>query len=510
MSAVRRGANNVVERPRTTAGWTADRNPPNDKHPIQDEPPHSVEAEQGVLGSMLQPHGGGEAIAEAIAKIGAEYFFVPAHRTAFTAISDLYEAGQPVDLIALTQNLRDKNLLDAVGGAALVTNLATFVPTAANVDYYLDIVREKYARREAIAACAEATRRLYNEQDDDLSSLDALTSKADSIRSLLGRNGALPSIEDAAELVRQPIVTPDDVIVGVLHRGGKMVLGGASKSFKTWTLIDLAVSVATGAEWFSGYPTKRGRVLYINLELPSGWFTKRIRTVCDERQLTLESGYLRVWNLRGFAADLAKLLPRLLRGIGRDEFVLIIIDPVYKLLGTRDENKAGDIASLLNEIEQLAVKTGAAVAFGAHYSKGNQAAKESIDRIGGSGVFARDPDSILNFTRHEQDNCFTVEATLRNHPPIEPFVVRWEFPLFTVDRLLDPAQLKQAGRKPADSLTAEKVLELLDEPLSTTAWQKLASDELGVSKATFFRRLGELEAAKKIAKGKARKWSRVP
>ena len=79
-----------------------------------------------------------------------------------------------------------------MGGAALVTNLATFVPTAANVQYYLEIVRDKYARREAIVACTEAARRLYNEQDDDLAPLNTLTSKAESTRSLLGRNGALP------------------------------------------------------------------------------------------------------------------------------------------------------------------------------------------------------------------------------------------------------------------------------------------------------------------------------
>jgi AAA domain/DnaB-like helicase N terminal domain len=460
---------------------------------FQDEPPHSVEAEQGILSSMLQRHGGSEAIAEAMAKIRADHFFVPAYQTIFTAICDQWDSGQAVDLITLTQSLRDKNLLDSVGGAGPITNLATFVPTAANVDYYLGIVRDKYARREVIAACAEATRRLYNEQDDDLSSLDALASKADSIRSLLGRNGALPSIEDAAELVRLPLELPEDVIEGILHRAAKMVLGGASKSFKTWTLIDLAVSVATGADWFSGYPTKRGRVLYINLELPSGWFTKRIRTVCDERQLTLESGYLKVWNLRGYAADLSKLLSPLLRGIGRDEFVLIIIDPVYKLLGARDENKAGDIASLLNEIEMLAVKTGAAVAFGAHYSKGNQSAKESIDRIGGSGVFARDPDSILNFTRHEQDDCFTVEMTLRNHPPQKPFVVKWEYPIFTIENLLDPTELKRPGPGRPEKYDAKDLLTLIDEPMSGSQIAKKAWSKFKIRERRVYELLTELK-----------------
>ena len=103
-------------------------------------PPHSVEAEQGVLGSMLiSPR---ETIAECVEKINEEYFYVPAHRTIYDVLVDLWNTRQGIDLITFTQVLRDRNLLDSVGGAAFVTNLFTFVPTAANVQYYLEIVRD--------------------------------------------------------------------------------------------------------------------------------------------------------------------------------------------------------------------------------------------------------------------------------------------------------------------------------------------------------------------------------
>src|SRR5882757_5833233 len=105
-------------------------------------PPHSVEAEQGVLGSMLiSPR---ETIAECVEKINEQYFYVPAHQTIYGVLVDLWNAGQAIDLITFTQVLRDRNLLDSVGGAAFVTSLFTFVPTAANLEYYLEIVREKY------------------------------------------------------------------------------------------------------------------------------------------------------------------------------------------------------------------------------------------------------------------------------------------------------------------------------------------------------------------------------
>src|SRR6201998_4420845 len=131
---------------------------------IHRAPPHSVEAEQGVLGSMLiSPR---DAIAEVVEKITGDYFYVPAHQTIFNVLVDLWNVGAGIDLITFTQVLRDRNLLETVGGAAAVTNLYTFVPTAANVGYYLEIVRDKYILRSIIEAATESVRRAYEEQDE--------------------------------------------------------------------------------------------------------------------------------------------------------------------------------------------------------------------------------------------------------------------------------------------------------------------------------------------------------
>ncbi len=137
--------------------------------------PHSVEAEQGVLGSMLiSPR---EIIAEAVEKVNENYFYIPAHQTIYTVLVDLWNAGAGIDLITFTQVLRDRILLDTVGGAAFVTSLFTFVPTAANVGYYLEIVRDKYILREIISACTEGARRSYEEQDQVDNLLDEVEQK---------------------------------------------------------------------------------------------------------------------------------------------------------------------------------------------------------------------------------------------------------------------------------------------------------------------------------------------
>src|SRR6476619_3376419 len=141
--------------------------------------PHSVEAEQGVLGSMLiSPR---DIIAEAVEKINENYFYIPAHQTIYTVLVDLWNAGQGIDLITFTQVLRDRNMLDTVGGASLVTSLFTFVPTAANVGYYLEIVRDKHVLREIINACTEGARRSFEEQDEVNNLLDEVEQKIFSV-----------------------------------------------------------------------------------------------------------------------------------------------------------------------------------------------------------------------------------------------------------------------------------------------------------------------------------------
>ena len=138
--------------------------PTSSSQDIHRTPPHSEEAEQGVLGSMLiSPR---DAIGEAVERVRPEYFYIPAHQIIYRELVDLWNAGQAIDLITFTQYLRDKNLLETVGGAAFVTRLFTFVPTAANIGYYLDIVRDKYILRQIIVAGTESVRSAYEDQDD--------------------------------------------------------------------------------------------------------------------------------------------------------------------------------------------------------------------------------------------------------------------------------------------------------------------------------------------------------
>jgi RecA-family ATPase len=261
--------------------------------------------------------------------------------------------------------------------------------------------------------------------------------------------------------------------------------------------MDLAISVATGTQWW-GLPTIKGKVCYINFEIQRPFFAKRYEDICKKKGANPEPGMFKCWTLRGYSEGLEKMSANIIKQLLQEDYSLIIFDPIYKALGDRDENKAGDVASMLNELEAIAVKTGAAIAFGAHYSKGNQAAKDAMDRIGGSGVFARDPDAILTMTPHEADECFTVDCTLRNFPPQKPFVVKWEWPLFDRDETEDPEQIKQPKKTRQRSDTngqfqrkysLDDILDCLKETnngRATGELQKLVYDETGMSRAQFF------------------------
>jgi hypothetical protein len=255
-------------------------------------------------------------------------------------------------------------------------------------------------------------------------------------------------------------------------------------------------------------------VLYINFELARPFIYSRIKRLCEtkeEQKVETDLSNLDVWNLRGKAAPLGDLVPELVSQIKNGGYSLVIIDPIYKGLGGRDENAAGDIGELCNELERIAVETGAAVFYVAHFSKGNQAGKEAMDRISGSGVWTRDADSIITLTKHkeEQDNAYTVDLTLRNFPEQPSFVVAWNFPLMTMRVNLNPEDLRQArGRKAA--YEEEDLLNVLGQDrLSTTEWQQRAKEE-GISQSGFYRLYKLLQKSRQIEKGDDGKWEHHP
>ncbi len=125
---------------------------------IQKIPPNSLEAEQSVLGAMLLDK---EAISVATEFISGEDFYREAHKEIFEAVVELFDKGQPVDLITLPEKLKVRNTLEAVGGITYLTNLMNIVPSTHNVGNYAKIIEEKSLLRKLIKASNEIMSKSY-------------------------------------------------------------------------------------------------------------------------------------------------------------------------------------------------------------------------------------------------------------------------------------------------------------------------------------------------------------
>jgi hypothetical protein len=305
----------------------------------------------------------------------------------------------------------------------------------------------------------------------------------------------LPEIEFLREFVASVPAPPPLLIEGMLHQGCKMVLGGTSKSNKSWCLLDLALSVAGGTEWW-GRRCVKMPVAYINFELHRWSIGQRINALAAVRPECKGIGdTFAIWNLRGRNSDLALLRPKLEEHLARHQFGLIILDPAYKLLGDRDENANGDIAGLMNEVEAMAQSSGAAIVLAHHFAKGDSTAKSAIDRMSGAGAWARDPDSLLVLTPHEEPNCFTVTTVLRNLPQVDEFVVEWDYPLMRIAKDLNPEALRRPQSKNKKCTDHEFVDAVLgDKPKGFTTIVKDAEAQLDMSRRTVARYLARLTA----------------
>ncbi len=205
----------------------------------------------------------------------------------------------------------------------------------------------------------------------------------------------LPDPESMADVWGAlPELSPP-LIHGVLRQGHKMLLAGSSKAGKSFALIELCCSIAEGRPWL-GFECAQGRVMYVNLELDRASCLHRFKDVYTALGWMPQNiKNIDIWNLRGKSIPMDKLAPKLIRRAAKKGYIAITIDPIYKII-TGDENSADQMAYFCNQFDKVCTELGCAVIYCHHHSKGAQGGKNSMDRASGSGVFARDPDALLD------------------------------------------------------------------------------------------------------------------
>ncbi len=294
---------------------------------------------------------------------------------------------------------------------------------------------------------------------------------------------------EGLEWLDKPDIEVEQFIEGLLCRGDKMQLGGGSKAYKTWLLLHMGLMLAAGGCWL-GMRAKPCKVLYVNLELHKNRCRQRLRVILEATGLKPPEGNFRTIHLRGQGLTHDTLVKHILEEIKKMgiQYDTIIIDPVYKLLGEANENGTTDVTKVLNSFERLAQIVDCAVCYAHHQTKGNQSSKAVIDRVSGSGVFARDPDVLVYLTEHEDPLCFTVDTILRNLPPVQPFVVEWAFPLMQRAKEKNPAAIKTQNRK---TYSDETVLAALVDGMDTKEWMTALGIDRAATMSAITKRLTE-------------------
>lgn len=213
-------------------------------------------------------------------------------------------------------------------------------------------------------------------------------------------NDDLPDMESLEDYFDHLPELAPPLIEGVLRQGHKMLMAGPSKAGKSFALIELTIAIAEGAKWLE-WQCAKGHVLYVNLELDRASALHRFKDVYTSLGLQPNNiNNIDIWNLRGKSVPMDKLAPKLIRRAHKKGYIAVIIDPIYKVL-TGDENSADQMAHFTNQFDKIATELGSSVIYCHHHSKGGQGNKKSMDRASGSGVFARDPDALIDLVELE-------------------------------------------------------------------------------------------------------------
>ena len=257
-------------------------------------------------------------------------------------------------------------------------------------------------------------------------------------------NDDLPEPEELSSVWGDMPDLAPSLIDGVLRQGHKLLISGASKAGKSFALIELCIAIAEGNKWL-GFDCAKGRVLYVNLELDRASCLHRFKDVYKALKLPPQSiNNIDIWNLRGKSLPMDKLAPKLIRRAQKKEYIAIVIDPIYKVI-TGDENSADQMAHFCNQFDKICTELHSAVIYCHHHSKGGQGMKRAMDRASGSGVFARDPDAILDMIQlcvddekdTEEDSlkptAWRISGTLREFPTFEAVNVWFAYPIHKMD-----------------------------------------------------------------------------
>lgn len=361
-----------------------------------------LENERALLGSWIdKPEKTEEEIANL--NITLEWFDHPECKTMFEAIKRLTDKGEPVDAITVhtESGLHSKT----------VQEFLDIQCVAGHQNHYALPLQARYIQRQA-------TRLLNDAKGNPTALLHAI----EQITALLPQRDSTATALTASEWLQQQDEPTSELVSGLIDQGGRVAIVGQSKARKSFLALQLAIALATGKP-FLGYQTTAQRVLLLNGEITGSHYKKRVRRMIEALAINpSELSGLRIANTSEDATpwDLARILT-MAKSL---KVSAVIVDPAYLLL--EDEIDQQEVRRCVREMKRFA-QIGITLLMIYHATKGRIGDRQVIDRVAGSGIFARDCSTLVSLCEHANEADHVVmSCEVRNHPPQPPKTILFD------------------------------------------------------------------------------------
>ncbi|RLA77901.1 MAG: replicative DNA helicase [Deltaproteobacteria bacterium] len=393
-------------------------------------PPHSLEAEQSVLGGIIIDN---DALHRVLELLRPEDFYREAHQKIYEAMISLFERGEPLDLITLTNELKRSKTLEKAGGASYLAQLADAVPTAANVAHYAKIVKEKALLRRLIAAATEIAAECYREGQD----IEELLDRAEQVIFGISQFRIRPSFYPMKEVLKEAFRTIErlyekkELITGV--PSGFKDLDRKTAGFQPSDLIIVAGRPSMGKTAFC---LNIAQYAAVEAKVPTAIFSMEmskeqlaLRMLCAEAKVSaskVRSGFLSEGDLQrltmaaGTLADapividdtpalsVLELRAKARRLKGEMDLGLIIIDYLQLMRGRSSaERREQEISEISRSLKALAKELQIPVIAISQLSRRAEdrpGRRPQLADLRESGAIEQDADLILFLYRDEVYN----------------------------------------------------------------------------------------------------------
>jgi hypothetical protein len=415
-------------------------------HATDDLPPANAEAERGLLASLLALP---EALDRAdVAAVQPHDLLDPAHRIIYRHLTAARLAGQTPEVLP-SRIAAAGEYSDDIRSA--IVTLAGCGASGSDAAHYADMVREAAEQRILWTFGRELARQIGSRlPPEDIHAY---------VKAFIERRPAkqIGARTMSAQLPTHRGLRPP-VLHGLLREGETLNIIAPPKTGKSWLTYDLALCVVTGRRWLGTYLPVPGRVLILDNELHQETLCDRIPRVASAMGLEQSewADALETITLRGRLKDIHRLAADELGHITPGYYRMIVIDALYRVLPPDcEENSNSSMAAVYNTIDALAARLQCAIVLVHHSTKGSQAGKAVTDVGSGAGSISRAADTHFVLRAHEEQGAVVADGVTRSWAPIEPYCLRWEWPLWRRDDTLDPALLRPDKPRRAKKTEAE-------------------------------------------------------